>query len=166
MRTLISVLSGLALCACMSWAQQPPPADGVGIGTAHMDNTGNGSGQPTIDPAQNQALTGTRGSTTGRNQNPVFAGSSGARTASSMNSQASASGSTSATAARRRASERLRGAQKKSAKGANTGPQQSAGTSSTGAGEDKLLAPNMGPSTTEAPGPSTGNKTHPNPPRR
>lgn len=166
MRTIVAFFVVMLLCAYMS-AQQSPPADGVGLGNAHTSASGSVSASPSISPDQNQAATGTQGSTTGDRNDPTLAGSSGSQTASSTNSQGTvgASSSTAATAARRRASHRKSSTKKGTGMRSATGQQQGKQASKAGAGQDKLLSPNMGPSTTEAPGPSTGNKPRQVPPR-
>jgi hypothetical protein len=167
MRNLIGAVAVMLVCGCLSLAQQAPPAQGVGLGEPQTANS-NASSTPTVTPQQNQAITGTMGDTKGQGNEPELAGSSGSQTGSRMNSQGTgaASSSTAATDARRRATEQRtakRQGQPKSVRTSNSSKKQT--PAEGGAGTDKLLAPNMGPSTTEAPGPSTGNKSEQKPPR-
>lgn len=162
MRNIIGALAATLICGCLAVAQQTPPADGIGLGETQHTTDSNASGTPTVSPDQNQAITGTRGSTKGTSNEPGFAGSSGAQSGSRMNSQGTgaASSSTAATDARRRTSSRRKAKHQGQSRAQG---QQSA--SKSGSGTDQLLAPNMGPSTTEAPGPNTGNRPEKQPPQ-
>lgn len=175
MRTIFSAFAAILLCGCVSWAQQTPPAEGIGLGEPNTTSSPTASGVPATDAPHNQRITGTTGSTTGSKSNPAHAGSSGASTATRMKSQgnASASSSTTATDARRRASQQRRSSAQTNTKGqqsstadqTDTGKRKGKNKNEAGGGEDKLLSPNMGPSNTESPGPSTGNNPEQKPPR-
>lgn len=168
MRTIFTAVAAVFICAAMACAQQSPPADGVGIGNDHLSPNGTTSDVPSMSPDQNGVMTDSNGSTTGDKGIPAFAGSSEDVTATRMNSQGTmgARGSTEATAARRRANRTNQPAtqtqppMKPGQRAKNKKPNRTAKNANASAGkrtyQDKLLGANMGPSTTEAPGPSTG----------
>lgn len=102
MKRILACIS-LLLFALVCLAQQPPPADGVGLGNDHLSPNSTDSNVPSMSPDQNSAMTDTTGSVSGDKGTPAFAGSSGANTASTANSEGrkSVAASTSATATRR-----------------------------------------------------------------
>lgn len=103
MRNLCAALAMLLVAGSLAVAQESPPADGVGLGNDHLSGNGSVSNVPSFSPNQNTVMTGSGGSTTGDQGVPAFAGSGGAETATTMNSQGTMGvrQSTAATAARR-----------------------------------------------------------------
>ena len=177
MRRAVLVLATLLLPACWIVAQQPPPA-ATGIGNSGMATQNDTLNNPSMSPDQNQAATGTRGSVEGDKANPAFAGSSGMSTSGRARSNGTegAAASVSATGGRRGAHT---GAAKQKGNAAEAGrkgtaaqrkkaaqQRRSAKKQPSSGGQKEVttqLPPTQGASTTESPGPSTGNSPKPKP---
>ncbi len=160
MRTLLLTAAVLALSLGVGVAQRgatTPPSD-YGIGNTTTSPNSNVGNSPSTSPDQNQAITDTRGSTTGDNRardyNPGTAGSGYSQNHSTALGQGTtgASESTSATAGRRLP-------KKSTGKGV---PNHARGRRASHKGQQQSymapVYPEQGPSTTEAPGPATGVK--------
>ena len=157
----IILLSAVLLLGGVVLAQNgaaPPPSD-YGIGNQTLSPNSNVGSSPSMSPDQNQAITDTRGSTTGdnraRDHNPGTAGSAYPQNHSTALGQGTTatSESTSATAERR--------LPRKPAKGkaaTNTAHRKRAGKKKAQQTYLTPIPPDQGPSTTEAPGPNTGVK--------
>lgn len=87
MRTMVGAFTAILVCACLGWAQQTPPADGVGIGNTHLSPSGSASDVPSMSPDQNAVMTNSNGSVTGDKGISAFAGSAEESTATSANAQ-------------------------------------------------------------------------------
>lgn len=114
MRCVPLALAALLISGVTCFAQQSPPADGVGLGNQTVSPNSTTSDVPSMSPDQNSVMTDTNGSVTGDKGAPAFAGSPSADTATRVNSQGtvSTSDSTSATAGRRESHERNQAARK------------------------------------------------------
>ncbi len=114
MRVVLVSFAALLISAAACFAQESPPADGVGLGNQTISPNSTTSNVPSMSPDQNSVMTDTNGSTTGDKGAPAFAGAPSANTATRMNSQGTgvASDSTSATATRRESYEQSQAAQK------------------------------------------------------
>lgn len=102
MKPIMAAFAIVLLCG-FGWAQQSPPADGVGLGNDHLSPNGSISNVPSMSPDQNSVMSDSNGSVSGDKGISAFAGYGHADTATYQNAQGtlSVSESTSATAARR-----------------------------------------------------------------
>lgn len=160
MRKLLLLAAMLMLSGGVAMAQRgatTPPSD-YGIGNTTTSPNSNVGNSPSMSPDQNQAVTGTRGSTTGDNRardyNPGTAGSGYSQNHSTALGQGTtgASESTSATSGRRLP-------KKAKGKAASTrAHHKMAGNKPQQQSYKAPVYPEQGTSTTEAPGPATGVK--------
>jgi len=105
-KSLASVVVILTF-ACLGWAQNSPPADGVGLGNSHLSPNSSDSNVPSMSANVNTTMTDSGGSTSGQKGIPAFAGSPEQSSATSMNSIGTMAtrGGTQATFSRRQAYE-------------------------------------------------------------
>lgn len=173
MKRILLFTAVVCIGTVVGFAQMPPPA-ATGIGNTATSSNSNINISPSFSPDQNQASTNSRGSTSGDQMNPDFAGSSGAQTSSSTLSQGPTgrTGATSATSAGRRsqvnnATKRNNGGnvnsvprlQQQAAESGKQKPSHNSQQQNPSQKSDQItvpLPPTEGPTTTESPGPLTG----------
>jgi hypothetical protein len=87
MRPVGTAFLFILVSICLCSAQQSPPANGVGLGNAHLSSGTVNSGGISMSPNQNSVDTGTMGLANGNTGTSGMAGAPPASDASSVNSE-------------------------------------------------------------------------------